>query len=109
MAFRPHGDDHWPERGRVPVMMREDHGRTTTHTVVSVVDFTLTWYYNAKLLEGCHNIKTPPQGYKLFYSGWVSPAYACSGCDYVLLVPFPEVETMKELYHWFQKHLEGHL
>lgn len=100
-AYLPHGGEPWPETVVVPLWHpRDDHGVSDV-CVLTRVMFTLVWYYNGKVLEGCHNIKTPPA------VGYVSPAYDCPDCDKVMLVPL-EVRNFDHLVRFLQDHMRGH-
>lgn len=94
MSLKPNGSDEWPE-----------------HLIVDYINykdvFRLIWYYSDLQLDGFHNIPTAPHC-ETRNSNYVQPAYSCPGCNKVVLVPFPEVENLKELSHFFENHVKRH-
>lgn len=103
MSFQPCGSEPWP----TSVHISRCDGQTSRFIITSLVTlersvFTLVWYYSPQILDSFHNIAAPSGGY-------VSPAYICPDCNKIILIPFPEVETLKELWHFFEKHVEAHV
>lgn len=66
-------------------------------TSKNYVDFQLQWFGSPFRIEIAHNIKQ--------IKGFEFPVYLCPLCNNGLIVPFPEVETEKELQYWLYSHL----
>jgi hypothetical protein len=61
--------------------------------------FKLIWCAGHVRLDGLHNIESATY--------FLQPIYVCPLCDAGLPVPFPEVETEKELVAWLRRHLSS--
>lgn len=110
MAFVPCGSDAWPETVLAQRRSQQAYGATlrVDWATPAPVLFHLIWYYNGdRTLDGFHNVRRMTPKHLVLKDYYLSPAYNCSVCNQVLLIPFPEVEKENELHHFLMKHLEN--